>query len=67
MSEADLETHTGFLVEKAGACPLVCRAGCWPLVVELCQSSEVNMGSVVFRQPECRWLGLCPHPGSHLA
>ena len=55
MSEADLEIHTGFLVEKAGACPLVCRAGCWPLVVELCQSSrsEVNMGSVVFRQLEC--------------
>lgn len=49
--------------------PLVCKAGCWPLVVELCQGScpEVTMGSVVFRQPACWWLGLCPHPVSHLA
>ena len=55
MFEADLGTHAGFLAEKAGACPLICRAGCWPLVVELCQGScpEVTMGSVVFRQPEC--------------
>ena len=30
MSEAGLEACAGFLVEVAGACPLIVGAGSWP-------------------------------------
>ena len=51
MGKAGLEACAGFLVEGAGACPLVGRAGCCPLCLGSCP--EVAVGSLVFRQPVC--------------